>query len=147
MKNNKAITLRGVLESDLPVFFEHQSDPIAARMADFPSREPDDFYAHWRKIMADESNILRTILHNGQVAGNVVSFIINGEREVGYWLGREYWGKGIITRALQLFLPIIPDRPLYGFTTEGNIASQKVLTHCGFKLLGKFEDMLKFEFL
>jgi len=147
MVNDTTVVLREVLESDLPVFFEHQSDPIAARMANFPSRDLDAFYAHWHKILADEVNFLRTILYNGQVAGNIVSFIMHDEREVGYWVGRDYWGKGITTRALQLFLPIIKGRPLYGFTTEGNVASQKVLSNCGFKLLGNFEGLLKFEFL
>lgn len=133
--------------SDLPIFFEHQSDPEAARMADFPARDFDAFHAHWQKIMAEDSNILRTVLFKDLVAGNIVSFIMHGEREVGYWLGRKFWGKGIATQALQLFLPLIPERPLYGFTAKHNLDSQKVLIHCGFKLLGESEGMLKFVFL
>lgn len=53
--------------------------------------------------MADDSVILKTILFNGQVAGNIVSFVQSGEREVGYWIGKEYWGKGIATKALAAF--------------------------------------------
>jgi len=37
--------------------------------------------------MADDSNILKTILFDGQVAGNIVSWEQSGEREVGYWIG------------------------------------------------------------
>mgnify|MGYP002354569524 FL=1 len=69
-------------------------------MADFPIRTEADFYTHWHRIMADPLNILRTVLYEGQVAGNVVSFILEGRREVGYWLGREFWGRGIATAAL-----------------------------------------------
>ncbi|MFL7870775.1 MAG: GNAT family N-acetyltransferase, partial [Anaerolineales bacterium] len=98
MTNN--ISLREVQESDLPIFFEQQRDPLANQMAAFPARDQEAFMAHWAKIMKDESVILRTILFEGQVAGNVLSFEMEGKREVGYWLGREFWGKGIATVAL-----------------------------------------------
>lgn len=67
--------------------------------------------AYWTKITKDESVILKTILFEKQVAGNVLSFEISGEREVGYWLGREFWGKGIATRALSAFLTQVLVRP------------------------------------
>ena len=85
--------------------------------------------------MADETVRLRTILLGGRVAGNVVSFERSGEREVGYWLGREYWGKGIATGALQQFLEQEPARPLYAHVARHNIASRHVLEKCGFGLL------------
>ena len=97
------VKLREVEQSDLPVFFEQQRDPLANQMAAFPARNRDMFMAHWTKIMQDESILLRTILFEGQVVGNLVSFEISGKREVGYWLGREFWGKGIATQALAEF--------------------------------------------
>ena len=45
--------------------------------------------AHWTKILADETVIKKTVLFDGRVAGNVVSFEQECEREVGYWIGRE----------------------------------------------------------
>ncbi len=104
-------------------------------MADFPIRTEEAFYVHWHKIISDPANILRTILYEGKVAGNVVSFIMEGRREVGYWLGREFWGKGIATGALKLFLTEVTERPLYAFAAHSNPASAKVLLKCGFKLL------------
>lgn len=127
-----SVKLRPVVDSDLPIFFLHQADAEAARMADFPSRDEMAFYAHWRKIMADPLNILRTVVYDDQVAGNVVSFILEGRREVGYWLGREFWGKGIASAALKLFLAEINERPLYGVTAHSNPASMRVLEKCGF---------------
>ena len=88
MTNN--VLLRDVIESDLHIFFEQQLDPVATQMAAFPARDREAFMAHWTKILADETNILKTILFDGQVAGNIVSWLHSGEREVGYWLGREY---------------------------------------------------------
>src|SRR5512136_2953562 len=99
-----SVLLRDVIASDLPIFFEQQLDPVATQMAAFPARDRETFMTHWAKILADESNILKTILYDDQVAGNIVSWEHSGEREVGYWLGREYWGKGIATRALAAFL-------------------------------------------
>jgi RimJ/RimL family protein N-acetyltransferase len=66
-----------------------------------------------------------------------VSFEQSGEREVGYWIGREYWGKGIATRALSEFLGHVKVRPLYAHVAKHNIASIRVLEKCGFTISGE----------
>jgi RimJ/RimL family protein N-acetyltransferase len=134
------VTLREVAAVDLPIFFEHQSDPESAEMADFPSRSWESFGAHWEKIMKDESVTLRTILYGGDVAGNIVSWEQEGEREVGYWIGKEFWGRGVATRALAQFLRLIPTRPLYAYVAKHNIASLRVLQKCGFAIQTEIED-------
>ncbi len=90
--------------------------------------------AHWARIMADDSNILQTILEGDQVAGNIVSWKHVGKREVGYWLGREFWSKGIATQALTLLLQQVATRPLYAHVVKHNRASNRVLQKCGFTL-------------
>ena len=137
-----SIILREVRESDLPIFFEHQLDPQANAMATFPSRDREAFDAHWAKIIADDSVILRTILYDGQVAGNIVCFGVSGEREVGYWISREYWGKGIATQALSAFLDVVETRPLYAHVASHNLGSIRVLEKCGFAVTGneRFTD-------
>lgn len=134
------ITLREVKAEDLPVFFLHQADPDAAAMAEFKSRDEAAFIAHWRKIMEDGLVLKRTILFNGEVAGNIVSFIVGGRREVGYWIGREYWGKGVATKALELFLEAETDRPIYAGVSKNNTASIRVLEKCGFTDAGPAEN-------
>jgi hypothetical protein len=42
--------------------------------------------------MSDKTAILKTIVVNGEVAGNIVGWVQFGEPKVGYWLGKEYWG-------------------------------------------------------
>jgi len=132
----EAVVLRPVAESDLAVFFEHQRDPQSVAMAAFPSREREAHMAHWAKIMADRSNLLRTILYDGQVAGNIVCWDGTDGREVGYWVGREFWGQGIATRALTLFLDEFEVRPLYAHVARHNVASRRVLEKCGFIVKG-----------
>ncbi|HAV76939.1 MAG TPA: N-acetyltransferase [Anaerolineae bacterium] len=128
--------LRKTTTTDLPILFEHQLDPEACAMAAFPSRDKEAFYSHWTKIMANESNILMTILIEGRVAGSIVSWEQAGEQEVGYWLGKEFWGRGIATEALNQFLKVVKTRPLIAHVAKHNIGSKRVLEKCGFKLAG-----------
>ncbi len=134
------VSLRDVQQGDLPIMFEQQLDPEATRMAAFPSRAHDEFMAHWAKIMADETNILRAIIFQGQVAGNVVGWNHAGELRIGYWLGKEYWGKGIATAALAQFLAEVKTRPIFARVAKHNLASIRVLQKCGFVITG--EDTL-----
>jgi uncharacterized protein (TIGR01244 family) len=139
------VQLRDVVETDLPIFYEQQLDPEATQMAAFPARDRATFMTHWAKILADKNNQIQAILFNGQVAGNLVSFELEGHREVGYWLGREFWGRGIATRALTAFLSQIAFRPLYGYTAKHNRASQRVLEKCGFWLDGETDHEFIFK--
>ena len=131
------VVLRDVMEDDLPIFFEHQRDPEANRMADFPARDRDAFMAHWKKIPLDATNITRTVVFEGHVAGNVVCWGPPDHRAVGYWIGREHWGKGVATRALASFLRLVKTRPLYAHVAQHNVASIRVLQKCGFTIAGK----------
>jgi RimJ/RimL family protein N-acetyltransferase len=139
---NGQVLLREVFESDLPIFYEQQLDPVATSTAAFPSRARPAFDAHWQKILADSRNTIRTILYEDQVAGNILSFELADKREVGYWLGREYWGKGIATRALELFLGLVQTRPLFAHVAQHNLGSLRVLQKCGFEICG--EDKIPF---
>jgi RimJ/RimL family protein N-acetyltransferase len=135
--STSAVLLRDVTEDDLPIFFEQQLDPVATQMAAFPARDRQAFMAHWAKILDDETVITQTILFDGHVAGNVVTFELFGKREVGYWIGREYWGTGIATTALAAFLHHVQARPLYAHVAKRNRASLRVLEKCGFTIFGE----------
>ena len=137
------VVLRDVERGDLPSFFEHQLDPEASRMAGFPARDEKSFMMHWSRILDDESVVKKTILFRGEVAGNVVSFVQSDEREVGYWIGKEYWGKGLATHALAEFLSLEERRPLCAHVARSNAASIRVLKKCGFRITGEeSEDLI-----
>ena len=134
------VTLREVRDTDLPIFFEHQQDKDAVYMAAFTHKDPTDrtaFDAHWAKIRASESVINRTIEVDGRVAGHIASFDMFGDREITYWIGREYWGQGVATAALTRLLETETIRPLYGRAAKDNIGSIRVLEKCGFVLVGE----------
>lgn len=133
------VKLREVEQGDLEAFFEDQRDPDANAMAAFPARDRAAFQAHWSKILRDESCITKAILVGDDLAGNIGSWEQDGQREVGYWLRKTYWGKGIATAALTEFLRQVKERPLYAHAARHNLGSIRVLEKCGFALLGEDE--------
>ncbi len=128
-----AVRLRSVEDRDLDVFFDHQADPQAVAMAAFPAREQDQFAAHWAKVRADDTKVVRTVVADGGVAGNIGCWQENGQHVLGYWVGREYWGRGVATRALALFVDEVSIRPLYAHVAVHNVGSVRVLERCGFR--------------
>jgi RimJ/RimL family protein N-acetyltransferase len=133
--------LRDVVESDLPVFFEHQRDPDATTMADFPARDRNAFDAHWERLLADPSLYKKTIVFEGQVAGNIGSWAQDGRQLVGYWVGKEFWGKGLATQALAELIGDLGTRPLYAYVAKTNVGSIRVLEKCGFVPSDEDEDL------
>ncbi len=90
------------------------------------------------------------IIVDGKLSGSIglhlQTDILRKNAEIGYWLGEQHWGKGIITQTI----PQIID---YGFKNMDivrifarifgtNKASQKVVEKCGFKLEGKYDKTL-----
>ena len=130
--------LRDVVETDLPIFYEQQLDPTSTRMAAFPPREEwSVFLAHWKtKVLADPANCAQTIVWNERVAGYIASWSQEERRLIAYWIGREYWGRGIATAALAEFLGYERARPLHAFVAAHNVGSIRVLEKCGFERIG-----------
>ena len=140
MPSFTTISLRPVEPSDLDAFYAHQLDPEAIRLAAFVSPDRKNraaFDAHWAKILKAPENINRTILADGQVAGHIACFPMEGNLEVTYWLGREFWGKGIATQALTQMLRLITVRPLFARVATDNLGSLRVLQKCGFQIVGQ----------
>lgn len=135
--NTGSVTIRPVREDDLPILFEHQRDPQANAMAAFPPREREAFMEHWTKILSDASLVASAIELDGRVVGNVGSFEFEGRREVGYWIDRAVWGRGVATRALAAFLQQETRRPLFAGVAPHNAGSMRVLEKCGFERTGE----------
>lgn len=140
MKPGLAVRLREVRSGDLPVFFEHQCDPDAVRMAAFTAEDPTDraaFDAHWKRILGMDSVTVRTVLADDAVAGHVAAFVRDGDPEITVWLGREFWGRGIGTEALRRLLELRRERPIYARAAADNGASLRALEKLGFRISGE----------
>lgn len=135
--DRRELRLRDVVVADVPTLAAHRADAGAARMVGFAVRDEATSRAHWLDLLAKPEIVKRALVVDGVVAGHLLSFELEGERHVGYWLGREFWGRGLATRALALFLEELPTRPLHAIVAKHNPASRRVLEKCGFRVTGE----------
>lgn len=134
------LILKQTTKKDLNQLFLYQKDEISNQMAAFTAENPNDKEAYmdkWSKIIENPAINMQTIFMDDINIGSVLHFDMMGETNVSYWIDRKYWGKGIATNVLSLFLKKVGKRPLVGRTAFDNYGSQKVLTNCGFILSGK----------
>lgn len=138
MQNRQHIVLRDVIEADLPTLFAIQQEPEGYGMAVVVPRNEAEFYRHWREnVLANKDVEIKTVEIDGEVAGDVTSFLRDGHRLAGYWFAKKYWGRGIATAAVAEFLVAYEKRrPLIAFVAVTNVASFRVLQKCGFRRVG-----------
>ena len=134
------VTLREIGEADVEPFYAHQADPAAVEMAVWPARAHDAHVERWRRNLADPRVVGRAIEADGRLAGHVSVFDWEGQRLIGYLLGREFWGRGVATEAVRQFLHEVTERPLRARVAATNVASRRVLEKNGFVIVGERVD-------
>jgi RimJ/RimL family protein N-acetyltransferase len=137
------VTLRPLHDDDREAMFLLESDEVGADMIAFLPRSPGDreaFDKHWERLHSAPENLVRSIEVDGRYAGYALSFVVDGEREVGYWVDRSLWGRGIATRALRALLAEVTERPLFAHAAADNEASRRVLEKCGFVVIAEAES-------
>ncbi|MFE7900767.1 GNAT family N-acetyltransferase [Streptomyces sp. NPDC057424] len=131
------VRLRDVVEDDLEFLLAYEHDPEAVRRSGLTPRPRDAFLRHWKtKVLGDDTVFVQAMTVDGEVAGSVVAWWDGDRRFLGYWLGRPYWGRGIGSRALALFLERERNRPLYADPAIGNTSSVRLLEKHGFQRTG-----------
>jgi RimJ/RimL family protein N-acetyltransferase len=129
------ILLRPVLETDLKILFEQQLEPEAIAMSAYPSKDKGEFMRHWEGILKNRLITARAILYKEKVAGHIICWKEGKfEQRVGYWIGKQFWGRGIATSAMHEFLVEVKLRPLYAEVANRNLASKRVLEKNGFRM-------------
>ena len=139
------IRLRPWRESDAETLFRYASDPEVGPRAGWPPHQS----------VAESREIIRTIFHSDHIwaiewketgeAVGCMGYMVCGESnidigendaEVGYWVARPYWNRGICSEALRLLIDYCFNEK--GFQTlwcdyfPDNLASGRVMTKCGF---------------
>ncbi len=133
------ILLKKTEIKDLETLYHFQNDEIAKQMAAFTPKDTADKKAYlerWSNLITKESCFMQTIWQDDQILGSVVSYKMEGEPQVSYWIDRPHWGKKIATKALMIFLGLYPERPIFGRVAYNNYGSKKVLENCGFQKIG-----------
>lgn len=134
------ISIKKTIQPDLIIFFENQTDEEANYMAAFTPKNPNDkeaYLSKWKRLMKDDSINMHSIVLGTQVIGCVVKYVMEGDAEITYAIGKAYWGRGITTKAVKQFLDIEKNRPIYGRVAYDNFGSQKILEKVGFERIGK----------
>ncbi|MET4106114.1 GNAT family N-acetyltransferase [Hymenobacter sp. UYP22] len=133
------VQLRSTEEADLAQLFRFQLDEEACHLAAFMAPDHADwptYLAKYRRFLLDPTIHMQSIVVDGELAGSIAKFEIEGEAEITYWIDRRYWGRGVATAALRSFLVLEPARPLRGRVAFDNFGSQKVLEKCEFEQVG-----------
>jgi ribosomal-protein-alanine N-acetyltransferase len=139
MANQMEIKLRITQLTDLEQFFLFQLDEEAGYLAAFMPKDhtnKEAFINKYTRLLNDPTITMRTILVNGDIAGSVSKFVMEGHAEITYWIDKKFWGQGIGSKALTDFLKIESTRPILGRVAFDNVGSQRVLEKCGFVKIG-----------
>jgi len=118
---------------------------IAKNLIDtFPSPYTLTDAKKWIKLHKDSKKNNFAIIIKNKVAGCIGFSFKDGDKAhvavMGYWLGEEYWGKGIATKVAKLVVKYIFDNfkieRIEAKVYTWNPPSAKVLEKVGFKLEG-----------
>jgi RimJ/RimL family protein N-acetyltransferase len=139
------VRLREVGIADLPALHAMQAEPGWTEMAGIPRRDHREFLEHRARIAADPEVVWLAVEADGELAGDVVSFIHDGRRVVGYGVVRAFWGHGVASAALRLLLDVVSERPLYAAVLTTNAASMRVLEKAGFERVESGEEEAVYE--
>ena len=133
------VALRPIDDSDLDALFEQMRDPESVQMAAFTPEDPDDretFDRRMSKSRTAPDGTSRAVIRDGRLVGSIASFVVEGKTEITYWIDRSFWGQGIASQAVALFLDMVRVRPVYARAASDNVGSLKVLQRAGFKVIG-----------
>ena len=107
----------------------------------FPNPYTDADAEEWIASATGEANPSHWAIEvEGRAAGGIGVSLDEGvyakSGDFGYWLGEPFWGRGIMTEAVQLVVPYAMKRfglcRLEASVFAWNPASMSVLEHCGF---------------
>lgn len=145
----KRLVLRPLRKSDVLLVAKYANDKTVYRntlMIPYPYTIK--MAEQWiSKILKDyrqknPKNYTFVIEIDGRLAGVIgIDSIIHGHKaELGYWLGKPYWGKGYMTEAVKAATKYAFKnyklKRLYAWTFPWNAASQNVLKKAGYKFEG-----------
>jgi RimJ/RimL family protein N-acetyltransferase len=137
------VALRAHSNDDDDTLFAYMRDRDSVLMAAFTAEDPSDRAAFdaWRsRNQSNDGVTMRSITCDGELVGSIASFVVDGDTEITYWIGREHWGQNIASQALALFLREVADRPVRARAASDNIASRRVLEKAGFVVIGTEES-------
>ncbi len=148
MAEQTDFTLREWALSDAPAVAFHANDKaIADNLRNgfpYPYTEADAASYIESCAVDPEKKLVRAICVDGQAVGSIGLFLQNDvyekNAELGYWLGKSFWGRGIMTRAIralceEAFASFDLER-IFAEPYAHNMGSRLALEKAGFTLEG-----------
>ena len=137
-------------DKDLLIQYLNNKNTIQHLSSKIPHPYKTEDAEWWINIGSKQDNIGRAIEYSGTFCGVISAsekkFEYSHSAEVGYWIGHEYWDKGIATSALSQFTAYIFNQTeiirLSARVFSENKASMKVLEKAGYSLEGIFEKAI-----
>lgn len=117
----------------------------------FPQPYTMEDAVHWvNRAGNDEPLTNFAIVVDGEAAGGIgivlQSDVFRRSAEIGYWLGEDYWGRGIVTQAVREVTEYAFSKfdlcRIYAGVFEWNPASMKVLEKCGYQLEARMKKAI-----
>jgi RimJ/RimL family protein N-acetyltransferase len=144
MIETERLILRPWQESDAEELYAYASDPSVGPPAGWP---PHTSVENSREIILrvlSKGETYAVCLKNGKAVGSI-GLHLNGstdmterddECELGYWIGKPFWGQGLIPEAARALLRYafgtLGMRAVWCGYYEGNEKSRRVQEKCGF---------------
>ncbi len=147
MIETERLILRHWQESDAPSLFKYASDPDVGPIAGWPPHTSvENSLEIIRTVFAGPETYAVVLKETGEPVGCCGIMFSDGmhtaemthsEAEIGYWIGKPYWGQGLIpeaTKALlsRCFNELGLDAVWCGYY-DGNIKSKRSCEKIGFK--------------
>ncbi len=153
---NDQIELTEIRETDKPQFVQFLNnkehyDYTLHIPSPYTEADADWFINNCRKAEQKHGHVVNfAIRKEGALIGGV-GIMLNDrpqlihKAEIGYWIGKPFWGQGIMTEVVRVFSDYWLSNSflrLEATVFEPNLASKRVLEKAGFKLEGFCEKYL-----
>ena len=141
------LILRGWTEEDAEALFRYARDPEVGPVAGWAPHESVDYSREIIRTVFASPEVYAVVLkESGEpvgccglvpFGGNPTDVSTAAEAEIGYWIGKPFWGHGLIPEAVNALLTRAFTQlnltTVWGVVYDGNLRSQRVLEKCGFK--------------
>lgn len=151
IKIDEGIHLSAITEEDIPFFVKHLADPaIHETTLRIPYPYTEEDAKKFIELVQLQERTAKKQMHwgirndSGELIGGIAlhgKYLESPHRdEIGYWLAKPYWGKGIMTRVLKMLCNFVEkeymltriEAPIFEFNT----GSCRVAEKCGFVMEG-----------
>ncbi len=147
MIQTERLILRSIREDDAAAIFEYSQESEVGRNAGWkPHESLEESIEILNAVFLDKENIFGIVeMQTGKLFGTIglvpdVTRENEDARMLGYAIGKNYWGKGYMTEAVEGILTYAFLGKGYGLISVShytdNLRSQRVIEKCGFHLEG-----------